>query len=150
MGNKNSGRRPEVTRMRARVEVAARMLARGESWGAVAERLGYKNRTSAEKICHGRYREYFLEELDKQVREWVAEGMETQALGVMSKLMEGAESPEPELKKIAEAAAHSILGHAAKMRGTLVNLHHKVEIAHTDENLIAEARRTANAAAAGK
>jgi hypothetical protein len=137
-------------RLKAKVEVAARMRAEGLAWDHIAARLGYAHGKSCERNVVERDRELWMTCFEAAVREWTQQMLEPLALETMRKLMAGADSSDVNEKKVAEAAAHSILGHAAKLRGMTIKLTGTVTREEVDADLIADARRLANRAAEGE
>jgi hypothetical protein len=138
-------------RVESKMKVAAVMRAQGRTWREVAEALGYANERVAEKRCQrGADRELWRRLLKAAIQEWTEQMLEPLALDTLRKLMERVDSKNEMDRKLAEAAAHSVLGHAAKLRGMTIKLTGTVTREEVDAELIEDARRLANRAAEGK
>jgi hypothetical protein len=132
------------------MKVAAVMRAQGKTWAEVAEVVGYKTGKIAQDKCARPDRELWNRLLKEAIQEWTEQMLEPLALNTMKILMERVNNASEMDRKLAEAAAHSVLGHAAKLRGMTIKLTGTIAREEVDAELIEDARRLANRAAEGK
>ena len=128
------------------VRRAARLKAEGATWDEVAVVLGYSSGNSAQHVLQ-RDRDLWREEYLSAINEHLAQDVEPTALQVQLDLMKLATSDDPAEKRIAEAAAHSCLLHAAKLKTYRMEVTAKREPEKADEDLMQRLIESANVAA---
>lgn len=143
----DENQKPGVLVMR-KMQAAAQCRARCEGWTFIAKSLRYRNAAAAQHALATKHPTLWTEELVQAIEEYIRDEVEPLAVQVQVGMMAFENALDPTgAAKVRQAAAHSLLAHAAKMRAQRVDINIKKAPEKADEELMRVLTEAASTAA---